>query len=250
MYYNVYDDNYLAHYGVKGMKWGVRRMSDEVRSSRQGVRDARANLKAARVNRESARIDKRNAYRMYSKTFDQSLKLKNQINPTKSKAYNKKIVETAEASGRADKAYKQTKRDVKSAKRDLREAKRDLREQKTIDKYKKHGLEYNNDTAANVYLHGWKGAKRIEDRIANKKMSRMKAETIETGRSMAKTALLTVGTVSALALTGAAMNAYNRSKTPRLSTTELGPVRLTGKRGKNAYDVLDSTGKVIKKFRR
>ena len=202
MYYDsYYEDNYLAHYGVKGMKWGVRRMSDEVRSSRQSVRDARANLKSARVNREAARIDKKNAYRTYSKTYDQSSKLKNVVNSTRRKAYDKKVVETAEASNRADKAFKQSKKDVRVAKRELREAKGNLREQKEIDRYKKHGLEYNDDTIAQVYTFGYKGAKRIQERVNNKKMSQFKAESIEMGRQIAKTALVSMGAAAgALAL--------------------------------------------------
>ena len=73
---------------------------------------------------------------------------------------------------------------------------KDERKQKEIDRYKKHGLEYNDDTIAQVYSFGHKGAKRIQDRVNNKKMSQTKAESIERGQQLAKTGLMSIGSVA------------------------------------------------------
>ena len=113
----------------------------------------------------------------------------------------------------ANKTYKQSKKEY-------REAKRDYREQKEIDRFNKHGLDYNPDTASTVYNYGFKAAKRIETRMANKGMSRFKSETIESGRILAKSAALAIGTIAVADLVIAAAN-------PK-------------------YQVMDSAGKVIR----
>lgn len=120
---------------------------------------------------------------------------------------------------------KSTKASYKKAKKTYREAKSDFKEQKEIDTFKKHGLDYNIDTIFNVHTYGYKGAKRIEDRIANKKMSRLKAETIEGGRQAAAIALGTMGTMTAATIVAAAV-------------------------GSPKSQVLDSAGNVIKNIYR
>jgi hypothetical protein len=82
--------------------------------------------------------------------------------------------------------------------------------------------DYNRDTAANVRNYGYKAAKRIEDRVGSKQMSRLKAKTIEAGKASAKAAVVTIGTMTAIKLA------------TRQPTSQ----------------VLDASGKVIKNFYR
>jgi hypothetical protein len=176
--------NELYHFGVKGMKWGVRKKNYYEESDRK-----KKIMKEAKVDMNSARIDKKNKQVTYSRTFDAATRVRNQFG-ARGKAYDKALVETAEASRNADKAYKQSKKAYK-------QAKKDYREQKNIDTYKKHGLDYGNlDHVANVYSFGLRGAKRIENRIANKGMSRLKSEMIEVGRSAATSTLTAIGTIA------------------------------------------------------
>lgn len=192
------------------MKWGVRkkRESVELSNKRKAVKDAKYNMYRARFTK----ADKQAAL---SSQFDNNRSIINQLG-IYGKANRDALNDAAKASREADKAYKQSKKTYK-------QAKRDFKEQKTIDKFKKHGLDYNQDTIANVYAHGYKGAKRIENRIANQKMSRFKSEMIETGRTSAKAVLLTAGTLSAMALYGKYGNG------PRM-------------------EVLDSAGKVLSRY--
>ena len=202
------DELELYHYGVKGMKWGVRKKpnAEITAKKRQALRDARDSMNASR-------IDKRAKNAAYSKTFRDATRIRNQINKSRSNAYAKAATDSAEAANAADKAYKQSKKEY-------RKAKRDYREQKEINRFNKHGLDYNLETASTVYNYGFKAAKRIENRMANKGMSRFTSETIESGRILAKSAALTIGTVAVAGLVSAAAN-------PK-------------------YQVMDSAGKVIR----
>ena len=48
-------NDFLSHYGVKGMQWGVRRSN--LRSSNAAVKEAKAKLKAAKKERSQARSE-------------------------------------------------------------------------------------------------------------------------------------------------------------------------------------------------
>lgn len=43
-------EQYLMHYGVKGMRWGVRRKRDEQTSSKNNIKKAKTNAKAKKVD--------------------------------------------------------------------------------------------------------------------------------------------------------------------------------------------------------
>lgn len=115
-------ENYLMHYGVKGMKWGVRR------ASKLETSDIRRRF-------DSAKAEKKEASRTYSKSFD--------------KAYNKSIAAYSpikkhrdannarweQASKDADKyieaknAYKQVKKERKQA---IKDTYKDIQKNATV----------------------------------------------------------------------------------------------------------------------
>ena len=45
-----YREQFLMHYGVKGMRWGVRRKRDEQTSSKNNIKKAKTNAKAKKVD--------------------------------------------------------------------------------------------------------------------------------------------------------------------------------------------------------
>lgn len=186
----------LYHHGVKGMKWGVRRYQNKD-GSLTAAGQKRQVMRDAKQTKYNARIDKYHANATYNRAAQDIQKVT--FNSARRKAYDHAFDKAAADYKSASGAYKQ-------AKKDYRSAKKDFKEQKNIDKFKKHGLDYNKNTIANAYAHGYKGAKRIEDRIANEKMSRLKSETIETGRTAAKAAAITIGTIGVAALTVVAAN--------------------------------------------
>ena len=193
-YYKPSDE--LYHYGVLGMKWGVRRYRNKDGSLTSAGKKRQAMLDS-KLNKETAKLNKRNASKNWDRAYRDMTKIT--FNSAKRKARDQVFEKAHSDYQSANKAHKQ-------ANKDYRKAKRDFKEQKTIDKFKKHGLNYNLDTAVNVHNYGWKAAKRIEDRVKNKQMSRFKAETIETGKASAKAAALTIGTIGALAIAGEVAN--------------------------------------------
>lgn len=205
----------LYHHGVKGMKWGVRRYQNK-----DGTLTAAGKKRAAKEAMYEAHADKKSKQAAFDRAFKESTRLRNNITSARRHGYDKVLEDTANASRNADKAFKNAKKDYKNAKRVYKE-------EKTTERFKKHGLEYNVDTAVNAHAFGIRGAKRIENRIANKGMSRLKAESIEVGRSAITNTLVTVGSVAALGLAAGVASKYAN-----------GP----------AYSVLDSAGKVVRNF--
>lgn len=208
----------LYHHGVKGMKWGVRRYRNKDGSLTSAGKKRQAMLDA-KLNKETAKLNKRNASKNWDRAYRDMMKAT--FNSEKRKARDK-VFEKADAD------YQSARKAHKQSKKVYRQAKKEFEEQKTIDKFKKHGLDYNSYTAVNVYNYGWKSAKRIEDRVKNKQMSRIKAETIENGRALLEGAALTIGTVGVLAIAGAAANKLANPK----------------------MQILDANGKVIRNIYR
>lgn len=202
----------LYHHGVKGMRWGVRRYQNKDGSltpagqKRQAMLDAKQDV-------YSKALDKRNASARYDRAISDIQKVT--LSKSKRKAYSDEFDKAAEG-------YKSASKALKESKKSYRQSRKDFKEQKNVDRFKKHGLDYNLDTAVNVRNYGWKAAKRIEDRVGSKQMSRLKAETIEAGKASAKAAVVTMGTIAAIGL----------------ATRQ--PVS----------QVLDASGKVIKNFYR
>ena len=50
-------EQYLMHYGVKGMRWGVRRKRDEQTSSKNNIKKPKTNAKAKKVDAEGRKQD-------------------------------------------------------------------------------------------------------------------------------------------------------------------------------------------------
>ena len=215
-YYKPSDE--LYHYGVLGMKWGVRRYRNKDGSLTSAGKKRQAMLNS-KLNKETTKLNKQNASKTLDKAYRDMTKIT--FNSAKRKARD-------QAFDKADADYQSARKAHKQAKKVYRQAKKDFKEQKTIDKFKKHGLDYNLDTAVNVHNYGWKAAKRIEDRVRSKQMSRFKAETIENGKTSVKAAALTIGTVGVLAIAGAAANAAANPK----------------------MQVLDASGKVLRNIYR
>lgn len=210
------DTGELYHYGVKGMKWGVRKKREESAD----VARARSAMKSAKSARTDAKINKRIAQGKHNDAYNRAYNYSSTHQVSQWVGKNKKMSDklweeshnAARESNKADAAYKK-------AKKDYRQAKRDYKDAKTADKYNRHGLDANNiDHVVDVYNYGYKGAQRIQNRMKNKNMSHLKASSIEAGKIAAATLVTTVGT-AAVATYMAAPN-----------------------------QVLDATGKVIKRF--
>lgn len=57
-YGTIYDDNHLAHHGIKGMKWGIRKSKDSYRTLGVGkrLRSTASNLKSFAKSKRGKRI--------------------------------------------------------------------------------------------------------------------------------------------------------------------------------------------------
>lgn len=212
LYYETSDT--LVHHGVKGMKWGVRRYQN-ADGTLTNAGKKRQTMLEARDAKNYAYADKKVKQAAYTQAFNRGTSIRNQYG-SKGRATNKLIADTAEASNKADKTYKQ-------AKKDYRSAKKDFKEQKKRDKYEKYGLDYDNlDHVVNVYNHGYKGAQRIQKRMDKTGMSDLKSSMIEAGRQTATVAMATVGTIAVAGLIASKTN--------------------------SKYELLDSAGKVIRRY--
>lgn len=170
-------DNTLMHYGVKGMRWGHRKASDNTLAKKAVYKQAKKDFNKA-YNKADARAI---AAFSPSKKHRQANDDRWQDAFDKGNAFNKAKQEYKQAKAADKKAYKAQKEAAQKA------------HQNSLNKYYKDDLNYIIDK----HNYGKKGVERISKRM-DKGMSSLSAHTIEYGRSMATTALTTVGTFAAI----------------------------------------------------
>lgn len=112
MYDYNYSEDYLMHYGVKGMKWGVRRATSQLATS-----DTRKRF-------DSAKADYKQAKKDYNKAWDSAQKYTNrhpigQFVSKKKKAESDRrwndAIDKAEVANKAQAKYKKAKAERKTA---------------------------------------------------------------------------------------------------------------------------------------
>ncbi len=226
-------NNTLTHHGIKGQKWGIRRFQKKDGSLTPAGKkryaseldDKKKAYDTAKSTRTTALSNKILARGHYDDAFNRAQKY------TKSHQISRHVVKGQKRTNdllwkdAKDKLteYQNAKLDSKKANKDLKIAKRDYKNAKTNAKYEKYDLDPTNSAhIIDVYAHGYRGAQRIRNRMKNKNMSYFKSSMIETGRQVATSALLTIGTISAMGLAAKYSNPTSQ--------------------------VLDSTGKVLKSF--
>ena len=116
----VEDDNYLAHYGILGMKWGVRRWQNEDGSYKPGGdahyaklenKNERYELRAARYDRRAAKYEKRSEKSHAIHDLDRSNRA-----ARKSAKYAIKSAKYEKRSAKSDSDFEKAYYDAKAAK--------------------------------------------------------------------------------------------------------------------------------------
>ena len=116
------NNNYLAHYGVLGMKWGRRKTAPSLSTmqrAQKSAENAEAKTKLAKQRLiEQKKINKQ-ANREWSKAYDKlaAHPIDNLFNTKKGREYSKDLDSKSEALRREHAAYKKAKAGYKSAKK-------------------------------------------------------------------------------------------------------------------------------------
>lgn len=118
--YDYYNEDYLMHYGVKGMKWGVRRATPQLATS------------STRKRVDSTKADYKSAKKAYNKSFNKAYNY-SQVHPFAAYGKGKKraevdrrwddAIDKADAMNKAKSDYKQAK---KERKQEIRDTYRDI----------------------------------------------------------------------------------------------------------------------------
>ena len=116
------NNNYLAHYGVLGMKWGRRKTAPSLSTmqrAQKSAENAEAKTREAKQRLISQKKISKQANREWSKSYDKlaAHPIDNLFNTKKGQEYSKNLDAKTEALRREHAAYKKAKAEYKSAKK-------------------------------------------------------------------------------------------------------------------------------------